>query len=93
MLAAKKYAEAVVAFEAGLLLDPTDAVCQQGLQRSKVWYNVGIISVSLCIETVELLLQSSLLQLPILYKLLLLFDLFLGLLLIRGALTVVILLV
>jgi hypothetical protein len=45
LLAAKKYAEAVVAFEAGLLLDPTDAVCQQGLQRSKVWYNVGIINV------------------------------------------------
>ena len=50
LLAAKKYAEAVVAFEAGLLLDPTDAVCQQGLQRSKVWYNVGILNVSSSIE-------------------------------------------
>ena len=36
LLAANKYAEAVVAFEAGLSLDPTDAVCLQGLQRSKV---------------------------------------------------------
>ena len=36
LLTANKYAEAVVAFEAGLLLDPTDAICQQGLQRSKV---------------------------------------------------------
>ena len=45
LLAAKKYAEAVVAFEAGLLLDPTDAACRQGLQRSKVWYNVGIMNV------------------------------------------------
>ena len=36
LLAAKKYVEAAVAFEAGLAVDPTDTVCQQGLQRVKV---------------------------------------------------------
>ena len=38
LVATHKFGDAIAAFQLGLQLDPDDAACQQGLQRSQVLY-------------------------------------------------------
>jgi len=43
LLGSRKYAEATCAFEAGLALDPSNAACLQGIQRTQVLYCMYIM--------------------------------------------------